>query len=236
LRIKTRIFLLTSLLFPVFAPQAIAADQHGSEIFHAFRLESDYGVGKSGPVARWDFKGWIGGDYNKLWIRNEGTNTDGRTEQAEMWALYSRNIATFWDAQAGIRYDAQPTSTSYLAVGFNGLAPYYFETEAHLFVSDAGDVSARLHEENDFLLSQRLILQPYAEVNLFAQDVPKLDAGRGLADGEIGLQTRYEITRKFAPYIDLRYVTKFGETSSMAKHNGEENDDFIAAIGLRLMF
>ncbi|MBI3441917.1 MAG: copper resistance protein B, partial [Proteobacteria bacterium] len=132
--------------------------------------------------------------------------------------------------------DVKPTSTTYLTLGFNGLAPYYFETEAHLFISNKGDVSARLREENDFLLTQKLILQPYAEVNLYAQKVPDQDVGAGIADGKIGLQTRYEFTRKFAPYVDVHYGRKFGETSSIARSKGEDNDELIGSIGLRLMF
>jgi copper resistance protein B len=149
---------------------------------------------------------------------------------------YSRNVDTFWDVQAGIRHDFQPTSTTYAVVGVNGLAPYFFETEAHLFVSDEGDVSARLRGERGLLLTQKLILQPYAEINLYAQDVPENDIGAGFSSGEIGLQTRYEFTRKFAPYVDVRYSRKFGETSSIAKGNGEDNDEFIGSVGLRLMF
>jgi len=93
-----------------------------------------------------------------------------------------------------------------------------------------------LREENDFLLTQKLILQPYAEVNLNLQDVPERDLGAGLSDGQIGLQTRYEFTRKFAPYVDVHYDRKFGETSSIAKSIGEDNEDLIGTIGLRLMF
>ena len=114
--------------------------------------------------------------------------------------------------------------------------PHFFETEVHVFVSNRGDVSARVREENDFLITQRLIVQPYAEINLFAQDVPSLDVGAGLSDGQIGLQTRYEFTRKFAPYVDLRYERKFGQTSSIARSNGEGADDVVGAVGLRLMF
>jgi len=211
-------------------------DEHGGQTFHMFRLEADYGAGQDDPVGSWDFDGWIGGDDNKLWLKSEGEVVDGKTEQAEFWAMYSRNVATFWDAQIGIRHDIQPESTSYLVLGVEGLAPYFFETEAHLFVSDEGDVSARLRQENDFLLTQRLILQPYVEANLYAQDVADQEVGAGLSSAEFGLQTRYEITRKFAPYVDFRYERKFGETSSIAKKNGEDNDDFIASIGLRLMF
>lgn len=215
---------------------AAAEHLHGSEIYHAFRLEADYGAGNDDPIASWELDGWVGTDDNKLWLKSEGEVEDDKTEQAEFWALYSRNVATFWDAQIGIRHDTQPAPTSYLALGVSGLAPYFFETEAHLFVSDEGDVSARLRQENDFLITQRVILQPYLEANLFAQDVEDQEVGAGLANAEIGLQTRYEITRKFAPYVDVRYERKFGETSSIAKTNGEDNDDFIASLGIRLMF
>lgn len=236
--------ILTAFLLLIFSTPALAEEkphhpadhQHGSEIWHAFRLETDYGAGQEGPVASWDLDGWIGTDENKLWLKSEGERSDGHLEQAEFWALYSRNIAEFWDAQAGIRHDTQLTSTTYLALGLEGLAPYFFETEAHLFVSDEGDVTARLREENDFLLTQRLILQPYAEINLSAQNVEEQEIGAGFTESEIGLQTRYEITRKFAPYVDLRYERKFGETASIAEDEGEDNDDFIAAIGVRFMF
>jgi copper resistance protein B len=243
--IKT--FLLATTLTVIVSTQVFAeemaghgghdmAAEHGGQVFHMFRLETDYGASKDGGIASWDLDGWVGTDENKLWLKSEGEHKDGNVEDAEFWALYSRNIATFWDVQAGVRYDAEPTSTAYAVLGINGLAPYWFETEVHLFISDKGDVSARLREENDFLITQKIILQPYAEINLFAQDVPERDIGAGVSDGQIGLQTRYEFTRKFAPYVDVHYGRKFGETSSIAKSNGEDNEELIGNIGLRLMF
>lgn len=244
MRIRT-LLLASCLMLPM---SAFAADdmggmtademkkEHGGEIFHMFRSETDYGGGNNGAVASWDVKGWIGTDEDKIYLKTEGEHKDGKLESAEAWALYSRNIATFWDAQVGVRYDDKPKSTTYLTLGFNGLAPYWFETEAHLFVSDKGDVSARLREENDFLVTQKLILQPYFEFNAYAQDVPEQDVGAGISDGKIGLQTRYEFTRKFAPYVDVHYGRKFGETASIATSNGESKDEVVAAVGLRLMF
>lgn len=239
IRIFAATFFMLGLSYPAHAQENNhhpADHQHGSEIWHMFTLETDYGAGQDGPVASWDLDGWIGTDENKLWLKSEGENSDGTTEQAEFWALYSRNVAEFWDLQAGIRHDTQPHSTSYAVFGIQGLAPFFVETEAHLFISDEGDVSARLRREHDLLLTQRIIFQPYVEINLSAQDVEEQEIGAGFTEGEIGLQTRYEFTRKFAPYIDVRYERKFGETSSIAKYNGEDNDDFIAAVGLRLMF
>ncbi|TAH33679.1 MAG: copper resistance protein B [Alphaproteobacteria bacterium] len=238
IRIILAAMFLCLALSPAMAEEMahMMAEEHGGGTFHMFRLETDYGAGQNGAVASWDFDGWIGGDDNKLWLKSEGETSDGKTEQAEFWALYSRNIATFWDAQIGLRHDTRPSSTTYLAMGFEGLAPYFFETEVHIFVSENGDFSLRLREENDFLLTQKLILQPYAEINLSANDVPENHISSGFTNGEIGLQTRYEFTRKFAPYLDLRYERKFGDTASMATSDGEDKDDFIAAIGLRLMF
>jgi copper resistance protein B len=235
---RTKIALLmTCLMLPnvTFAESKHSMEEHPN-IFHAFRLETDLGNSREGTLATWDFDGWIGSDFNKLWLKSEGERLEGDTHQAEFWALYSRNIATFWDAQIGLRHDTHPYSTSYLVAGFEGLAPYFFETEAHLFVSTDGDVTARLRQENDFLITQKLITQPYIELNFAAQDSEKQDIGAGLTTGEFGLQTRYEIVRKFAPYVDVRYERKFGETAAIAKHEGEDRDDVIASVGLRLVF
>jgi copper resistance protein B len=211
------------------------AQEHGGGIHHMFRLEGDTGASAKEGISTWDLDGLAGTDENKLWLKSEGDQTNHKLEDAELWAMYSRNIATFWDVQAGIRHD-EPNSATYAVLGFTGLAPYYFETEAHLFVSGKGNVSARLREEYDLLLTQKLVTQPYAEVNAYAQDVHDQNVGAGLSDGKFGLQTRYEFTRKFAPYVDVSYGRKFGETSAIAKSNGEDTHEFIGAVGLRLMF
>lgn len=210
--------------------------EHGGGIFHAFRLEAGLGQGDGENLAEWDFDGWIGGDEHKLWIKSEGERTAGETEQAEAWLLYSRKIATFWDLQIGARHDFQPTSTTYLVFGIDGLAPFFLETEAHLFLSDEGDLSARLRLEKDLLLSQRLITQPYLEGELYAQDVRDRSIGASLADLEIGLQTRYEFSKRFAPYLDLRYERKLGETAAIAKRQGEDRDAGVVLLGLKVLF
>lgn len=237
----TKLLTLFCLLAIFTSNIALARDDHkaghGGQVFHMLQLETDVGANRDGTLYSWDLDSWIGTDENKLWLKSEGEKEDGKTtETSEFWAMYSRNIATFWDLQAGIRFDEQPKSTGYVVAGVNGLAPHFFETEAHLFVSEYGDVTARLHQGKEFLITQRLITEPYLELNLSAQDVPELEIGQGLTDGEFGIQTRYEITRKFAPYVDVRYERKFGETSAIARKDGENRDDFIVSGGLRLMF
>jgi len=209
----------------------------GDTIYHALQLELDGGQSDHGDsIVAWDFDGWIGGDDHKLALKSEAEREAGVTAHTEFWAMYSRNIATFWDAQIGLRHDTQANTLTYLVFGIEGLARYFFETEVHLFISDAGDLSARIRQENDLLLTQRLIAQPYFEAELYARDVPELEVGAGLADAEIGLQTRYEFTRDWALYLDLRYERKFGETSSIARDNGEDNDAVIGVVGFKLLF
>jgi copper resistance protein B len=231
---KPGLALLVSLL--VFS-SIVRAHDHDAAIFHALRLELDAGEDRDNQsVSSWSLDGWVGGDDNKLWLKSIGDVVDHHTEVGENWAMLSRNVDTFWDAQAGVRYDNRPESIAYFVAGVTGLAPYHFETEAHLFVSEDGDVSFRLREENDFLLNQKLILQPFFEMNVYAQDVKELGVGSGLSDATIGLQLRYEITRKFSPYIELSYDGLYGDTADIADAKGEPTSDSLITAGIRLMF
>lgn len=230
--IKPQLLIIFLLLF--LHSNLSASEKHGNEIYHAIYLEAETGSNDDGIIINeWDIDGWIGTDENKLWIKAEGERENGTTEATETWLMYSRYIATFWDAQLGIRHDTQPDSLNYAVIGIHGLAPYFFETEAHLFISEDGDISARLSQSNEFLITQQWIIEPYLELNLFAQDVENLEGGSGLSSGEIGLQTRYEITRKFAPYFDLKYERKFGKTASMSD---ESQSNIITSIGIKLLF
>jgi copper resistance protein B len=214
---------------------AVLAEEDNT--FHALRLEVDAGENSQNEaVANWDVDGWIGGDTHKLWLKSEGEIVDQKTERSEIWALYSYNATDFWDVQAGVRYDNRPHEQSYFVVGVIGLAPYFFETQAHAFFTHDGDVGFRLREENDFLLTQKLIIQPYLEVNAYAQAIKKLEVGSGLSDATLGLQLRYEITRKFAPYLDVSYGRQFGETADYTAARGEDSRGSSITAGIRWLF
>lgn len=245
---RAKFFLKSVMIFFFFTGFAFAQNakegmQHGddhNQIFHAFTLEADVGEARDGRSKGFDFSGWLGGDYNRLWINSEKKNYGNYEEKFEAQALYSRNFAQFWDAQIGVSHDFSTDFTtqklSYLTIGLEGLAPQMFETKAQIFLSEKGNYSARLKQEVDIFLTQRLITQPYFETEIFAQDVNELEVKSGISDLEIGTETRYEITRKFAPYIALRYHTKTFGTADLARQLGQRVDNFIAAAGIRLRF
>lgn len=205
-------------------------------IFHTLRTDIDATRIDDEDVVNWDAEAWIGGDADRLWLKSEGAAEDGDVGDAEIQALWSHNVAPFWDLQAGVRVDLEPETTAYLALGVQGLSPYQFETEATAFVSEDGDVSARLRQSLDILLTQRLILEPHAEIEAFAQDIADRHIGAGLAHGEAGLQLRYEITREFAPYVDAVYERALGETASRVRAAGGDAEEASLRAGVRLWF
>lgn len=185
----------------------------------------------------WNGEAWWGGDANRLVVKSEGEGADGHLEEAEVQVLYSRAISPYFDLQTGLRRDLQDgPKRTYVTVGVEGLAPYWFETEAALFLSDEGEAFARLEGSYDLRLTQRLILQPSAEVNLSARDIPELELGSGVTDLELGLRLRYQVTREFSPYVGVTYGRKFGGTADYAKAAGEDDAETSVVIGVRTWF
>lgn len=186
----------------------------------------------------WDAQGWVGGDYEKLWLKTEGERTaDGRTEQADVEALYARLISPFWYLQAGLRYEDRPgPSRTALALGVQGLAPYWFELDATAYVNQKGKFSARLEAEYDLLLTQRLILQPSAGTVFAGSAEAERRVGRGFNNVELGLRLRYEIRRQFAPYIGVTWSRKLGDTAEFARGAGEDTTEKAVVAGLRVWF
>jgi copper resistance protein B len=189
----------------------------------------------------WNAQGWVGGDYRRIWLKTEGEVDLAGDEgtEAEIQVLYGQLIAPFWDFQVGLRYDRLDSpdhGRAFAVVGVQGLTPYLFEVDAALFISEDGDVSARLSAEYELLLTQRLILQPEFEANLAVQEVEEFGVGTGLNEIELGLRLRYEITRKFAPYVGISWTRKFGGAANFAREEGESVDNFALVGGLRLLF
>ncbi len=218
------------------AREALRREHGGSTVSMIFFNLAEYQVRKGRDGYRWDGEAWVGGDLNRLVAKSEGEGAWGRSvEEAEVQLLYSRAIAPYFDIQAGVRYDIRP-SRAYATIGFEGLAPYWFEIEGALFLSDKGDLLARFEGYYDQRMTQRLILQPRAEVNFAAQDVPETRTGSGLSDIELGLRLRYEIRREFAPYIGVSWARKFGDSARFARADGERPEATSLVLGIRAFF
>jgi copper resistance protein B len=213
---------------------------HDDQIFAVFRVDRlEYQTNEGEANLLWDVQAWVGRDYNKLWFKSEGTYLFEmeRVEEAEVELFYSRNIASFWDLQIGLRHDFEPDpSRTFAALGVEGLAPYWFEVDTTAYISDDGDISFNLETEYDLLLSQRLILQPRFETNIAVQEVEELNIGSGINDIELGLRLRYEIRRQLAPYIGVSWSRKLGETADLTEADGENIEVTSFVVGIKLWF
>ena len=206
---------------------------HGMLVFD--HLEAWDADGKTGMG--WDVQGWLGTDAHRVWLRSAGEREGGHTEAADVEVLYGRPVSPWWDMVAGVRQETRPgPSRTWAAFGVMGMAPYKFEVEATAYVGEGGRVAAAVEAEYDVLLTNRLILQPVAELSWHGQD----DAARGIASGfdtvEAGLRLRYEFTRRFAPYVGMVHERALGDTADLRRDEGEHVEDTRVVAGVRFWF
>lgn len=185
-----------------------------------------------------DAQAWYGGDIDKLWLKTEGSDTfGGGFEGAEVQALWSHAVGPWFDLQAGAKYDVgRGDDRVHAVLGVQGLAPYWIEIDAAAFLSDRGDVTARIEAEHDARITQRLILQPRLELHLALQDIPEARVGAGLATGSLGARLRYQITPLFSPYIGVEYTRAFGETRDRRTAANEDVGGVSLIAGVRAWF
>lgn len=202
----------------------------------AERLEVGFRGGAESYAWEADF--FYGEPLDRLWIKTEGEGAfGGALHHGEVQALWGHAISPLFDLQAGLRYDFAPDpQRAHLAIGVQGLAPYWIEVDAAAFLSDEGELTARVEAEHDLRITQRLILQPLVEIELSAQDMPELGIGAGLSSSEAGLRLRYEIEPEFAPYVGVEWEQAYAQTAKYREAAGEDAGSVRLVAGVRLWF
>jgi copper resistance protein B len=213
-----------------------AAHHHDRRYSFILVEELDYARFDGRDAVNWEAQGWFGGDRHRFWWKTEGETKGPRLEQAELQALYSRKISTFFDAQVGLRQDLEPDRRTYIVAGVQGLAPGFLETELHAFVGLEGDVSLRLRQSADLRMTNRLVLQPMVETDISLSEVPERLIDTGFAVVETGVFARYEVSRRVAPYIGAIYERRLGGSARLARAEGEDVGGWSLRTGVRLMF
>jgi copper resistance protein B len=199
------------------------------------QLEAFNGRDASGQS--WELGGWYGTDANKVWVRSEGDRSAGKIQDGDVEVFWNHAIATYWGSQLGVRQDfGVGPGRIWAAFGVEGLAPYWFDLEATGYVGPSGRTAARLRVNYDVLFTQRLILTPELETNVYGKDDRARRIGSGLSDVQLSLRLRYEIRREFAPYIGLQWVRRFGQTADYVRADGERALDRQIVAGVRIWF
>lgn len=206
-------------------------------VFSRFLVdEFEFVSGNRGDGGAWSLQAARGGDTNKFWLRSQGLQTGGQPVDPETGAeaLWWRALAPFWGTVLGVRQNFGAGSHTWAAFGVEGLAPYWFELQATVYVGEDGRLAARFKASYDLLFTNRLILTPGIEANAYSRSEPERGLGDGVSNVEFGLRLRYEVRRKFAPYIGYVLERSFGETADLARAEGEPVNERRFVAGVRI--
>ena len=211
------------------------ADEHSLFSLRVDRLESVRT--RDNSFTAYELQGSYGGDYNRAVFKAEGEIDGGKLQDARTELLWSHAVAAYWNTQLGARYDSGlKPERKWLAFGVQGLAPYWFEIDATAYVGEQGRTALRLEAEYELLLTQKLILQPRVEVNIYGKSDAQRERGSGLSDAALGLRLRYEIRREFAPYVGIERSNKYGGSADFARAEGQRTSEMRVVAGLRFWF
>jgi len=216
-------------------PRLRLADEtaFGSILFDNFEAVRSGGNNSAayGVLAR------FGRDYDKLILKAEGEVASGKLQDARTEALWSHAVSTFWDTQLGVRHDSGTgPNRTWLAFGVQGLAPYWFDVDAAAYVGSGGRTALRLGAEYELLVTQRLVVQPRIEANLYGKSDADRGIGKGLSNLSTGVRVRYEFSRQFAPYVGIEWTNHFGQTADLMRAAGEPTRNTRYVAGVRFWF
>ena len=215
--------------------------EHGGQIYQLTRLENAWLVdedGKGNLGTRFDTL--IGTDENRLFIEANLDKAESNDPKYDVSALYSRNVAPFWDVQAGVRYseDKNNRNSNRIdgVIGLLGLAPYFFETKAYLYGGENNFWGASFDVNRDLLLTQKLITQPYIEADIVLNDNSDFASKTGLSGLKTGIKTRYEITKRIRPFVDVAYQYEKGLKETRFQQATDSEKGWLYGAGIEFVF
>ncbi|MCG8611601.1 MAG: copper resistance protein B [Pseudomonadales bacterium] len=185
-----------------------------------------------------DVQAWYGTTYNRFVIKTEGDIADGTLEESSTDLMWGHALNAYFDTQLGVRLDQydEGENRQWLALGIQGLAPYWFELDMTAYLGDSGRTAFTLETEYELLLTQKLIAQPRAELSFYGKDDIDNGLGQGLSNLALGLRLRYEMNRQFAPYIGIEWSETYGDTADYLRVTGEDVSHTQFLAGLRFWF
>lgn len=240
---KRSLLICLTLALPLAAQAApmTPAEMHAAPLIGKLmidRLET-FHTPSAGNGQSWQASGWYGSQFNRIGFKTEGEREDNQTANADVELFASHAIAPFWDARLGLRHDVDTSdkpARDWAAIGINGIAPYWFELDASLYLGNDARSGLKLEASYELRITQRLIMQPSVEASAWGKEDETRGLGKGLASIDAGLRLRYEIKRQFAPYLGVSRGWLFDDTKAMAAARGENSSGTRWLAGIRFWF
>ena len=216
-------------------------NEHGGQIYQTTKFSNEWIVDKDGKGSLGSsFETLIGTDENRMFVEANMNKAESNDPKYDVSALYSRNVAAFWDVQAGVRYseDKNNRNSNRIdgVIGLLGLAPYFFETKAYLYGGENNFWGASFEFDRDLLLTQKLITQPYIAADIVLNDNSDFASKTGLSELKTGIKTRYEITKRIRPFVDVAYQYEKGLKETRFQQATDSKKGWLYGAGIQLIF
>ena len=216
-------------------------NEHGGQIYQTTKFSNEWIVDKDGKGSLGSsFETLIGTDENRMFVEANLNKAESNDPNYDVSALYSRNVAPFWDVQAGVRYSEDKNNRNSNSIdgviGLLGLAPYFFETKAYLYGGENNFWGASFEFDRDLLLTQKLITQPYIAADIVLNDNSDFAAKSGLSELKTGIKTRYEINKRIRPFVDVAYQYEKGQKLTTFQEATNSEKGWLYGVGIELVF
>lgn len=160
-----------------------------------------------------------------------------KTHKAELQPLWGHAISPWWELVGGLCQDFKPASgQTWAAFGIQGTPLDGLELEATAYAGERQQTALRLEAGYAMLLTNRWVLEPTLEASFFGRNDAGREQGAGLAESEVGVRLRYEISRGFAPYVGVSFNRLHGQRAEMARDDAEDIGQTRLVAGIRLRF
>ena len=216
-------------------------NEHGGQIYQTTKFSNEWVIDNDGKGSLGSsFETLIGTDENRVFVEANLNKAESNDPNYDVSALYSRNVAPFWDVQAGVRYseDKNNRNSNRIdgVIGLLGLAPYFFETKAYLYGGENNFWGASFEFDRDLLLTQKLITQPYIAADIVFNDNSDFATKSGLSELKTGLKTRYEINKRIRPFVDVAYQYEKGQKLTTFQEATNSEKGWLYGAGIELVF
>ncbi len=228
---RLSILALATVVIPAYAESPAFGEDLTFSSVAIDRLEQQFDI----DIALLDVEAWYGTDAHKFVAKLDaevGNDTD-----YELELLYGKPFSAYFDFQIGLQIiDDGGTAVAGLVAGFEGMTPYRIELDASATITEDGGALLSAEFERDFLLSEKLILQPRVEIDAALNDVDELGIASGFSNISVDLRARYEIHRKFAPYIGVSWQRALGDTGRLLEAVGGDKNVTAMVAGVAFWF
>lgn len=216
-------------------------NEHGGQIYQTTKFSNEWVIDNDGKGSLGSsFETLIGTDENRVFVEANLNKAESNDPNYDVSALYSRNVAAFWDVQAGVRYseDKNNRNSNRIdgVIGLLGLAPYFFETKAYLYGGENNFWGASFEFDRDLLLTQKLITQPYIAADIVFNDNSDFATKSGLSELKTGIKTRYEINKRIRPFVDVAYQYEKGQKLTTFQEATDSEKGWLYGAGIELVF